>query len=258
MRKFRWIFLLLLVVFSSFNTLKHNPFIHKEVKKAVTPFLIPEDHPIKPFLDRIFSMTRVTISDDTIVAAGFNILVTKPRSHIRLLQHPELDPYLLKVTVDSNTEIKNGYPDWYWFVNRCRGADRIAQIIKINKLKHFVVPKKWLYVLPAHPDTPQGPNYERKLVVLVVENMQLIEKSANKAKWKTAITKEILKELYEVMKYGGGSAWRPDNVWFTTSGKLALIDTEYPGKEADRKTITKYLSPEMQKYWTHLVKKRGG
>ena len=258
MRIFRWLFLFLFVVFSSFNTLKDNPFVKKDVRKAVTPFLIPDDHPAKPFLDKIFSKTRVTVSNETIVTAGFNILVTKSRSHIRLLQHSELNPYLLKVTVDSNTEIKKENPDWYWFVNRCRGADRLAQIIKTNKLKHFVVPKKWLYVLPAHPDTPPGPDYERKLVVLVVENMHLIEKSANKAKWQTDITKEILKELYEVMKYGGGAAWRPDNAWFTENGKIALIDTEYPGQKADHKVITKYLSPEIQKYWNKLVKKRAG
>lgn len=255
---YRLLFLLFIFLLSSFDTLKHNHFIKKEVKNAITPYLIPDKHPIKPFLDRIFSRTRVTVSDETIKDAGFNILLTKPRSHIRLLEHPELGPYLLKVTVDSNTEIKKNQPDWFWFVNRCRGAKKLEMIIQRQQLKHFVVPKKYLYVLPAEPAPPQGPNFERKLVVLLVERMPLIDKQTNKAKWQTDITKGILDELYEVMNYGGGSAWRPDNVWFTTDGKLALIDTEYPNQPAQHSVIAKYLSPEMQKYWKKLVKKRKG
>jgi len=255
MYKFRLIIALFFIVCTSFNALKDNSFITNEVRKEISPFTIPDAHPIKPVLDSIFSKTRVTVSNETIRQAGFTILITKPRSHIRLLQHPDLPEYLLKVTVDSSPLTKKNKPDWHWFANRCLGAEKAAKIIKKKRLKYFVVPKKWIYVLPPNPAPPEGDNFLRKLVVLLVEDMHLIDKTTNKAKWKTDMTKDILYELYQVMHYGGGSAWRPDNVWFTTSGKLTLIDTEYPDQTAKYGNITKYLSPEMQRYWNKLIKK---
>lgn len=253
MSKLKSIFLVFFTLFLSFNNLKNNPHVTPAMKSRIEPHLLAQDHFLMKAMDHIFMHHRVTASDQALEEAGFSILFSQPRSKIRVLRHSKLPNHLIKLTLDTNTNIKKRHHDWEWLVNRCIGSKKVRGIIKKNQLKQVVVPKKWLYVLPANPAPLLSTH--RKIVVLLAEEIKLVDKQTNKRKWREEMTKEHLSDLFKIMSYGGASSWRPDNVWFTEDNKLALIDTEYPGREAHYTGVKQYLSPENQVYWDKLMEK---
>lgn len=242
---------------ASVNNWLSNPYISKKAIKLVKPWIIPDSHPAKPILDALFTSSRVTASDDTLIAAGFTILYSQPRSFIRVVRHPLLPGYLIKLYPDSELRQKKNQPDWYWFAQRCAGAQKIAKILKKKKIKHFTVAKKWIYPLPAETSPPNSRQYQRKNFILLVEDMQLVSREENKDAWKYVITPQHLKEFHTVITAAKGSSYRASNVPFTMTGKFAFIDTEYPEKKTNYDNIKPYLSPEMLATWEQIVKSKG-
>lgn len=243
---------------ASDSNFKNNTYISKKEKKAIKPYLLPKNHPTKAILDNIFHSSRAILDATALKNAGFNILYSGKRSFIKVVSHPLMPGYLFKVYLDNELRLKQGRPGWKWFAYRCQGARTIAKLIKREKIKYFTVAKKWIYALPATPAPPNSPVYTRKNCILVVEDMQLIDKEENLALWKNAITKKQLDELYDIITYAAGRSYRPDNIHYTKNGKFAFIDTEYPYHKPDFNSIRPFLSHKMRSYWDHLVKMGGG
>lgn len=236
---------------ADYKELKNNPYVGSSERHAVKEGLMPRDHPIRPILDALFSDARVTATTKSLRKAGFRILKSQPRSFILVVKHPSLPGYLIKLHLDSEVRQKRGHPGWYWFAKRVYGAKQIARCIDKKEIRHFKVPGKWLYPLPVYP--LHRPGSDRKNVVLVVEDMKLLSREDNYNAWKTLITRKHLDELYTILKKCGGSSLRPSNIPFSRDGKIAFIDTEYPGATPRYSDIRPYLSRPMQAYWDKLT-----
>jgi hypothetical protein len=236
-----------------------NPpsYLSTEMLDEMGPFLIPDDHPMKSPLDTIFTASRATQDEQALKQAGFKILFHQPRSFIRVVKHSKLSGYLLKLYTDDEQRKKGNQPGWLWLTRRCRGAHKIQQIIENTHIKNFQVPEKRLYLLPPEPSPPSLPAYTRHPAVLLVKNMHLLKKKQNLEAWNTLITSEHLDELYFIISKGNGGSYRADNISYSKNGKFSFIDTEYPHRKPDFKSIRRYLSKSMCSYWDKLVRQGG-
>lgn len=228
-----------------------NVFITDEMQKRIRPHLMPLDHPLKPVLDNIFSI-RVTQNVKTFINAGFHILFDQETSFVKVASHPKAPGYLFKVYLDDEIRQKSNKPGWHWLCNRCEGAEKIRKYIKKNHIKHFAVPDKWLYPL----NYPNPNSISPQPVILVVQDMNITNRSGTLHAWQTKVTKRHLDELYGILKKGMGSQHLTINVPYSHStGKFAFIDTEYPKRKFSMKRVPNYLSPDMQKYWLKLMRR---
>ncbi len=257
------IFALVLFSLSSlkadYNDFEKNQYITSEAREDIRPYLLPEKHPMKSKLDKIFHSSRASFDDQSLTKAGFDIKFKQPRSFIRVVSHPSLPGYLLKIVTDVELRKKNNKPEWHWFVNRCKGVQKIHDVLQKNKIKYFAAPKKWIYPLPLHPyPSKNAHSNSRKIVVLLVEDMELTSKHENLSAWRKVITKEHLDELYTIISRVGGHSYRASNIPHTKNGKFAFIDTEYPKSPPGYGDIMGYLSPKRQLYWERLVRTRRG
>jgi len=239
---------------ADYNDFETNLFISEIAREKIRPFLLPEDHPAKRSLDKIFHSARASFDDDSLKKAGFDIKFKQPRSFIRVVSHPKLSGYLIKLVTDVELREKNGHPAWYWFVNRCNGVQKIHDVIAKNKIKYFVAPKKWIYPLPINPyPSKKTTANKRKITVLLVDDMRLTSKQENLVAWKDDITKKHLNELYNIIKEVGGHSYRAENIPQTRNGTFAFVDTEYPKSPPRFSDIRRYLSSGKRFYWDNLV-----
>lgn len=229
-----------------------NPLLDNEMKRRIEPYLIPISHPLKPLLDAIFASSRVVQDEASLIGAGFKILHRQPSSFVIVASHPACPGYLFKMYLDSETRLKYGRAGWEWLRDRCAGAARIRKILKKGKIRHFIVPDKWLYLLPLDPPII-GPIAQP--LILVVTDMDLADKEVCREAWKSVITKEHLKEFHYILSQGAGSWFVVNNVPYTNTGKFAFIDTEYPKRKISLYKLGQYLSEENKKYWDKLIKK---
>ncbi len=214
----------------------------------MAPHLLPLDHPIKEKLDALFSQSRVTQNQQTLTDAGFVILAARPKSYVIVAKHPEFPGYIFKLYLDTEQRKKYGVAHWRWLTRRCIGAKAIRKIIKKKKLRYFIVPDKWLYILPRYP-LPQEPNPQP--VILVETYIELSENSERA--WKTHIKPKHLDELYTIFQSGYGSTHVDINTPYTKNKKFAFIDTESPQRKPTLKRVRNYLSRDMQRYWDDLT-----
>lgn len=244
-------------LFADYNDFETNPYMSEEAREKIRPYLLPENHPAKEKLDKIFQKARASFDDDSLKKAGFDIKFKQPRSFIRVVSHPSLPGYLLKLVTDVELREKHGKPNWHWFVNRCKGVEKIHAVLRENKIKYFEAPQKWIYPLPVFP-YPKKKSIEskRKLVVLLVDDMQLTTKHDNLAAWKKEISKKHLDELFIIISQVGGHSYRAENIPQTKRGTFAFVDTEYPRSPPSYGDIMKYLSPKRKLYWERLVRGR--
>lgn len=242
---------------AAYPNFDHNPFIDGKARSQLKPYLLPLHHSMKYPLDTIFTKTRATQDDWTVAAAGFRTLYSQPISFIKVVSHPALPGYLLKLYLDSELREKDGKPGWMWLAQRCEGAGNIRRLIRKEKIRHFVVPDKWIYPLPVYPAPLPLPIYKRQPVVLLVQDMQLAGHGASANAWMNLVTYDHLDELYVIISHGYASKYLIGNIPYTKYGKFACIDTEYPKRKPDYEGVKRYLSPAMQKYWDSLVRKGG-
>jgi hypothetical protein len=228
------------------------PKFTNEQWEAIGAYLLPDIHPTKSALDKLFQSARVTASEETLKEAGFS--VRGPGSGLTLVaRHPKLSNVLVKLyTDDQNTdEFKNLY-------DRIKGAEVAKQIIKAHEYQWlFKVPRKWFYILPQTP-AATGP-YPKQLV-LIVEDMQILPKDENYPKWKSsAMTKEKLDAIFIFLTEGGfNDLALAFNMPFSRDGRLAVVDTEdYHKWPIPYDRLIKYLSPKMQDYWNQLIAQGG-
>lgn len=234
-----------------------NPSIPQKIRKQMSPYIIPNYHPLKETLDRIFYASRATFSMNSAAHAGFSVIATGPRSHVVVAKHAELPGHLIKFHCDNDPHEKRERPSWEWLTKRCEGSEKIRKILTRYQIKYFVCAKKYLYILPPHPRDSKKENDMNHLACLLVTDMQLEPTKVNLFAWKNKITKKHLDELYLIISRGKGSSYRPDNINYNKDGKFAFIDTEYPDQKPDYKRIREYLSPKMRDYWDDLVTNGG-
>jgi hypothetical protein len=234
-----------------------NPHISRRARKAMRPFLLSLHHPKRSVLDSIFLKNRATEDRQTFSKAGFETIAKGPRSYVRVAKHAKLRGYLIKAYLDTELKEKFDKESWEWLVRRCEGASKVRNIIQKRKIRHFVVPDKWLYPLPAEPSPPNDGYHVRHLALLLVTDMNLASDEHNYYAWSHDITEAHLDEFFMIISRAKGSSYRPDNVAYTKSKKFAFIDTEYPLQGPDFDNIRKFLSGEMREYWDRLVRSGG-
>lgn len=235
-----------------------NRFLLKRQKEAMSPHLLPMNHPIRHVLDSIFLKQRATLDKDTFFSAGFRIIAKRPRSYIIVAKHRHLPGYLVKAYLDTELKKKFKKDSWEWLVRRCEGAKKISAIIKQIRSRFFTVAKKGIYCLPADPAPPSDNKlYTHHLALLVVTDMKLTSEKECIQAWSTVITKEHLSELFRILVRAKGSSYRPDNIAYTEKGTFAFIDTEYPSLGPDLTSIRPFLNEEMRIYWDELITNGG-
>lgn len=245
--------LLLYLLFSTVYGYEQNPYVSAEVWELLSPYFLPEDHPIKPKLDSLFSK-RVTLSEQSLKRAGFENYKPQKYSKTIITKHKDVKGYYFKLFTDKQSEII----DWERLYARALGAERVKNCLDRNQLHHLCkVPKKWIYPLPVNPSPPA--NYYRKNFILIAEDMHLYNKNLSIILWKTSrlVTDELLDAVYVVLQEEGlGDSVYAFNMPFSQAdGKVAFVDLEenhvWP---VHFERLTSYLSDEMKRYWIALYK----
>ncbi len=229
----------------------NNPYISDDIWQHVTPYLIPDDHPAKEALDKIFSSSRALRSVKAMRQAGFSNPVPGYKGMI-VTKHKSIPGYLIKAYLDTTN-----IPEWLALTHRAIGARYIQNTIdKFGYQGIMKVPKKWIYPLPAEPSPPQEEGYFRKNFVLVVENMKILSFADNEAAYKRLITKKILEALYTVLREDKlVDSVYIDNIPFSRDGKIAFVDTEHfntTTKPLHLEHLARCFSKSMRAYWLQL------
>lgn len=246
------VFLLLaLMMTGSYGEAAERPkTVSRKVWNSVKPYLLPDDHPIKPSLDRIFSRSRAILNTRTMRKAGFVNPKVRKWTHIIVTTHPELPGYVIKTYLDAQ-RYHNHQPEHKRWIVRISGARAIQEMLDENGWNHlFKVPKKWIYALPETPGVAK--EYLRKHFILVEEDMHLVGKRKNKDMWRSSsITIEHLDALYQILRrLGLSDCVKPDNLPFSCDGRIAFIDTDsYMKGHVPYRKLTPHLCRPMQKYW---------
>lgn len=214
---------LLLLPSILFCNYSYNPYVPVEIWNEVEPYFLPIEHPVKKKLDRIFQKKRVTLSEQTFVEAGFTITRLNRPINAVVTGHKDLKGYLVKVYLDTQPAI----PDWQMWLRRIKGVEIIQECLDKHQFKDFVLPKKWIYPLPANPSPPINEAYNRKNFILVVEDMHILDNKKNAKAYKEMLTPNVLNDLYTILTECGLT----DCIWignmpFTKKKKIAFIDTE--------------------------------
>jgi hypothetical protein len=239
------------VLFSAAYGYDQNPYVSSEVWQMLTPFFLPEDHPLKPQLDELFSK-RITKSSKTLKKAGFKN--TKPQEYSKTIvtKHKKIKEYYFKLFTDDQPNIN----DWEFLYARVLGAQRVKDSLDRNQLHHLCkVPQKWIYPLPQESSSQK--NEHGKNFILIAEDMKIYSRNRNFMLWKRTdhVTAELLDAIYLIIKEQGlNDCIFPHNIPFSkVDHKVAFIDLErshtWPilfGK------LVKYLPVEHQPYWIAL------
>lgn len=213
---------------------------------------LPQDHYLKPLLDKIFIQSRATLSPDSLKRAGFTNCKPRKYTHVIVTTHPDIPGWVFKLYLDCQIPHKQQSEETHW-IARAKGAELIGQIIEKNGFQSlFKVPKKWIYTLPTN--SPKG--YIEKSTLLIEEDMQILSNKENLSKWKSSqVSQELLSALYIIIRDAGLSdCLKPANIPFSKDGKVAFVDTEIHGKSKIRyQELKRYLSQENIKFWMKLT-----
>lgn len=238
-------------------TYVRTKYVTPEIWAKVRPYLLPENHPVKPKLDRLFSRSRVTLTNKTFKEAGFKRNRIGRFSRVMASSNPELPGVFIKAFADTELYVTI---DWYKWIHRIEGSKAVRACLHSHNYQHkFKVPHKWIYPLPADPSPPNSEKYLRKNFILVAEDMQIYEHEKNNDLYKKKITTEQLDALYTILQEVGlWDSCYAFNIPFSKDGKLAVVDTEYFHKwPVPFEKFTKYFSKSKAKYWEKLIKQGG-
>lgn len=230
------------------------PDVPEAIWNAVLPYLIPDNHPAKPKLDRIFCSRRATLDPEAFRRAGFARNRPGRFSRVMASTHPSLQEYFIKAFADTELRIE---ADWQKWLHRIAGAQAIREcIVRHNYQSQFKVPNKWIYPLPKHPSPPKSNRYLRKNFILVVDNARSVGHSNNEKYYKHKITKKTLHALFTILnEVGLYDSVYAFNIPFCKDGKIAFIDTEYHHRwPIPFQKLSRYLSKEMREYWERLAR----
>jgi len=239
----RFLFTSTLLLLSCF--LGNSSLLAKELDSK--PCLLPENHPLKPTLDKIFANPKVLDNPKTFAKSGFKTIFLRSRGSLRVAKHPALKGYLFKLYLKSETKKK--YPVYTErLARRAIEANRIRKFIQQRKIRRFTVPDKWIYV----PPFAQG---NKGVYVLVVQDAQLVSREKSASAWKEKITPSHLKELHALLKRGYGSIAVIQNIPYTKKKTFSFIDTEFPPRKFNLQRVGSRLDKNMRQQWQKLIKK---
>jgi len=230
---------------------KYNPDVDEATWHALLPYFLPSNHPLKNKLDAIFSSSRVTANLQTLQAAGFKNLEGWKWDKVIVAKHPHLPGYLIKACLDDQYALDDKY-----LIHRIFGAEAIRSAIEENGYEeYFKVPHKWIYPLPqSFTNEENGP---KKHFILVVEDMDILDKEENRKMFRQIKSKKQLSALYHLISSQG----LPDSIYiknipFAKDGKIAFVDTErYQLWPVEFSKLAPLLSRKMKKHWQKLVDK---
>lgn len=238
--------LFLIFIISCFGAFFNAERVNSRFEERAAPYLLPEGHPLREWLDATFSTVRILESEATLREAGFEILTCLPK-HPAVVKHPSAPGYVFKMYLNSEKKYpRENISSSQWLLYRCIGADILRQWIEQHNIQHFVVPEKRLYVLSctaAHP------------VVLIATDMEIEDRKETCRAWKTLATKEHLTELYSILEQGYGSVNLPGNIPYTKHGKFAFIDTEKIRQKHKLRRVKRHLAESMHEPWDQLTHK---
>lgn len=237
---------------ATYRNFTNNPRLTKCMKRFIAPHLLPEDHPAKTAMDEIFAKSGVIRNEKTVQKAGFKIFKSQKKSFIRVLKHPLLEGYLLKVYLDTENNIPRGSPGWKRLTMRCVVAKKIKEIIERHNIKRFIVADKWVYPLPQSKSTPRS----AQPLVLLVKDMQIFNTRDSKKAWMKKAGYRTVRELYTIFSRGYGSAFLAGNLPYTHSGKFAFIDTEFGKRHLPMDRLQRHFAPNVRRYWQSLLHRR--
>jgi hypothetical protein len=183
--------------------------------------------------------------------SGFTCL-TASKDKIVVARHPYLKGFLIKAYTD-----KMDSADWHWWKKRIDGTIAIRECIAQHGYEGIMkTPKKWIYPLPPEPHPlPNAPF--RKNFILVVEEMDILDRKNNFTAYKTQMTPQILDAFYTILtEMKLIDSIYADNTPFCKDGRLAFVDTEHSldnTRPVPLSTVAKYLSHKMYSYWEQLL-----
>lgn len=224
-----------------------------KVRTVVSPYLMPEDHPIKPQLDALFRRSRAIFNLRTLEAAGFN--KSKPRKFTKLIvtSHVQFPGYIFKLYLDTQRYYKESYEHEQWIM-RVQGVEKVRAQIAARGLEWaFKAPKKWIYALPSTPEPSS--DFPSKHYILVEEDMELFSDEENAAIWASNdVSPALLDGLFQLLQAVGlDDCLKPDNLPFSKDGRVAFIDTQSTGQTVHYKRLLPFLSPDNQRYWKSII-----
>lgn len=226
-----------------------------KIKAEVSPYLLPEGHPIKVHLDAIFSKSGVLASIESMEEAGFNIIIYRQGRGLIVASHPLLDNFLIKTYLDTVKHV-----EWTRWVRRAKGRERMQKFLDDHPqyAPYLKAPKKWIYKIP---ECGMGSATEESVpreYILLVENMDLVDKTTNEMMYKTVITYEALDGLYLIIDKTGFSDGHIGNLPFSADQRIAFIDTEYTNTwPVHFDWLTKWFAPRKKRYWNRLIENKG-
>jgi hypothetical protein len=112
---------------------------------------------------------------------------------------------------------------------RVEGADRLRAFIEEHRLRHVVVPRKWILELSREFSSRSSRSY-----VLVVERLDLLDEKDSRRAYRH-IDEALLRELCLVVHEFRGLDSVVKNVPFTRQGQVAFVDTEHWNRRRRRK-----------------------
>lgn len=116
-----------------------SPYIDPFVWSFVQPYLLPENHPVKYKLDRLFTSARITLNGESLRLAGFENHIAGLYSGAVVTRHPKVKGYYFKMFTDDSPQ----RVDWQQWVTRIQGAQSVKNAIALKGYKKmFKVPEK--------------------------------------------------------------------------------------------------------------------
>lgn len=232
----------------------HHDYVSEAVWDEVTPYLMPNFHPIKPLLDKMFSKKRILQNKRTLWEAGFEKAIVQPFSQIIVTTHKDFPGYIFKLNTD-NQGYRRDKPEYYFWLLRTTGAALIREKIAEKKWEaFFTVPHKWIYPLPAYPKAAKGSI--QKNFILVEERMNILSPEKNRERWRSKnIKKQHLDMLFHIVTdLGLIDCSKPENIPFCVDGKIAFVDTNsHSLPPSGYEKLFRIIKEPLRSYWQKLI-----
>lgn len=228
----------------------YNPHVEASRWNFLSNFFLPENHPVKPKLDRLFKKRRVTENEASLKKGGF--LKPEPMEFSKTIvsRNKKVPGIMFKFFSDA----QSGIDDATRALARVAGSLYIRASLDQYQINHlFAVPEKWIYPLPVDPAPKSG---TRKNFIVVETELDIYEGRENNKMWKSPIVNPVtLTWLYRIMKeLGLCDSPYAFNLPITKDNRISFIDTEHHHEwPVPFFKLIAYLNHDMEKFWKKLM-----